>query len=53
MQSDALKNYSPAKPSAEYDPRYLVDELRRVQESVRLLVQVVKQLDARLTLAGF
>lgn len=51
-QSGALKAYSPRSLPLIEDPdaltKYLSDELARIDRSISLLIQVVKQIDARL-----
>lgn len=53
-QSDVLRPFSrsptPALPAS--DAVYLAGEFKKLEASITLLVQVVKQLDARLTAAG-
>lgn len=51
-QSDVLKAYSPHPLPLIEDPdaqsKYMSDEFARIDRSISLLIQVVKQIDARL-----
>lgn len=52
--TDALRPYkrgdAPTFPDS--DRRYLQDELRRVQESIGIMTEVMKKLEARMTAHG-
>jgi hypothetical protein len=54
MDSDVLKNYKPrAYPTIEAGlPQFTKEELQRISTAVNLLVDVLKQIDARCVAGG-